>query len=80
VSEKDVLNKLSVIANLIALHVTKDMDKCDSAWALRNCGMSNTEISDLLGISADAVSAHISNMKKKIEKEGKAKKSKEKEK
>lgn len=71
--EKDVLDKLSVIANLLALQVTKDMDKCDSAWTLKEGGMKNKEIAQVLGISLGAVSAHHSNKKKQLEEEQQSK-------
>jgi len=66
-TDDQVLNKLGVIANLLALQATKDMEKEDTAWTLKSAGMANSAIAHLMGISADAVSAHVSNKKKKIQ-------------
>jgi orotate phosphoribosyltransferase-like protein len=78
-AEQDILNKLSVIAKLLAMQITKDMDKENSVWTLKQSGMSNKEIGEFLGISSNAAAAYISTRRKKQEKsqEGGKKKRKE---
>lgn len=68
--------RLSVIVNLLAMQLTQDKSLIDSAWLLRKSGMKNAEIGQVLGISEDAVRAHISNKKKLLEQSAKRKSSK----
>jgi len=67
-AEQDILNRLSVIAKLLAIQITEDMDKQKSAWILKQSGMSNKEIAEFLRISNNAVAAHIYNENKQLEK------------
>ncbi|PKK81938.1 MAG: hypothetical protein CVT49_16265 [candidate division Zixibacteria bacterium HGW-Zixibacteria-1] len=70
--EEELLNRLEILSNLIAFQITKDQNLVDSVWILRQCGMSNTQIAQLLGISINAVTAHYANKKKQMGKKSKS--------
>jgi len=52
------------IANLLALHLVKDMPKTDQAVALTLCGFTSKEIALLIGTSDNAVRALVSQRKR----------------
>jgi DNA-binding CsgD family transcriptional regulator len=62
-------DQLTVIANLLAMQVVKDKGLEEAAWTLKLAGMKYSEIGRVLDISENAVSAHVSNRKKKQENE-----------
>lgn len=68
--EEEILRKLGIIANLLARQIidSKSLNFQESAWILRECGMDNKEISDLLGIPPNVVAAHLSNKRRQLAK------------
>ena len=67
-SNENKIDRLAVIANLIALQLTQDKDIGDSAWLLSRAGMVYSDIAQVLGISKDSVRAHVSAKRKQSEK------------
>lgn len=64
-TEDKLSAKLSLIANLLALQLTKDLNKEDAAWLLKQAGAENKNIAEILDITPKAVAAHHSNRLKK---------------
>lgn len=65
-------DRLSIIANLLALQIVQDKSLVDASWILSRAGMEYFNIGLVLGISEKSVSAHVSNKRKQLEKTTKA--------
>ena len=81
--QKELLGRLSVITTLLAKQVVQEREILglnkkqkiqDTVWMLNGLGLDRNEIAAVLNTNPDRVSAHISNMKKKLEDQKKAKK------
>lgn len=51
---------LTVIANLLALQLSKDMSAIDATWLLKKSGMRNANIAQVLDIPEGSVRKNIS--------------------
>jgi predicted TIM-barrel enzyme len=60
-------DRLAVIANLLAIQLTKDMSGIDATWLLKKSGMQNSDIAQVLDISEGSVRMNISKKKRQVE-------------
>ena len=68
---KELKDELLVVEKLLALNLVKEMEfRKDQVAALSSLGFKSPKIAELLGTTAGAVRAHLSQAKKKTHKKG----------